>query len=519
MKSNYFSSGSAPSQIRVKREKPRKKQVNWDRTVYLLVLILVVTLITRHLLSRTYFVSGEGQVISEVVDIRSPDDIDIRMIRVKPGDFVEPGDTLFSFSFIDWQERQAEIDRVNQRIADLRFELADARERVFLKREEIRTLENRIAFLEREKEVFQERVRLNISTVFELNAINRDLFDAQSKLEMAVSEERVLGNLITRMDERLDVFVNNYFIVAQNIETRYFTSQIGGRVDNIFKKGNSQAFRSEEILTLIPDQSEVFVLSVFNRKDTRYLNTGSVMNIEFDNGDRSQGIVMQSYEARDDLLRHFRQTGTITSDYLIVELEPYDVATKDFWRTRHRSGLQITKPRYFNFLDIISSGFGTAVANIPAENEIYGLEPQTEAIQVVKSESARDKTDCKNTLINTEIWSTPEENGKIKDVTESENSPDSASSVRNQPKPIAGYSVNLHSFSDRDRARLEAQRVSEIEMFVCEHQTESGSVVWRVSAGEFETIAEARGKAEKLVTSTAQGYFITRLSDTLCRRE
>lgn len=523
MNSNYFSSGSKTSQIRVKREKPKKKQVNWDRTVYLLVLILVVTLITRALLTRTYFVSGEGQVISEVVDIRSPDDVDIRMIKVKPGDIVEPGDTLFSFSFIDWQERQSEIDLLNQRIADLRFELADAKESAFLKNEEIRSLENRIVYLEKEKEVFQERVRLNISTVFELNDLNRDLFDARSNLELTISEERVLRNLIERMDERLDLFMENYLKIARNVETRYFTSQLGGRVDNVYKKGNSQAFRSEEILTLIPEQSEVFVLSVFNRKDTRYLNTGSVMDIEFDNGDRSRGIISQSYEARDDLLRHFRQTGTITSDYLIVELEPSDENTRDIWRLKNRSGLQITKPRYFNFMDTIFSGFGTAAANRSVQPEFPepdGVERNSEQSEEAKRDRERDKTEFKTALMDTPVWSESEGNPPPAQVPfATEMGGEQAGGETEGDRVIMGYSINLYSFDDPGQAQHAVKKIAGGRAsFICEIQSDEGDMFWRVSTGEFITVDEAMEVAGQLFDSTGQDYFISRLSDQKCER-
>lgn len=524
MKSNYFSSGSKTSQIKVKREKPRKKQVNWDRTVYLLVLILALTMITRYFLTRTYFVSGEGQVISEVVDIRSPDDVDIRMIRVRPGDFVEPGDTLFSFSFIDWQERQAEIDRVNQRIADLRFELADANEKSFLKREEIRSLENRILYLSREKEAFQERVRLNISTVFELNAINRDLFDAESNLELAISEARVLKNLIERMEERLDLFLENYYKIAQNVETRFFTSQLGGRIDNVYKKGNSQAFRSEEILTLIPDHSEVFVLSVFNRKDTRYLTSGSIMNIEFDNGDRSHGVITQTYEARDDLLRHFRQTGTITSDYLIVELEPSDENTRDFWRAKNRSGLQISKPRYFNLRETIASGFGTAIANRVDERNPVPLDSdllQNEIVNQQKSESVRDKTNCnpnlsgiddlyESNIISRELSPEADEEIIFPEVTDLE---------AEESRAIDGFSINLYTFGDPERAGNEAIRIQTgLSRFVCEMENGEGRQLWRVSTGQFSTFDKARIKAEELFADQGKEFFISLLAEESCNR-
>lgn len=531
MKSNYFTPGSKTSQIRVKREKPKKKQVNWDRTVYLLVLILVVTMFTRYMLSRTYFVTGEGQVISEVVDIRSPDDIDIRMIRVRPGDIVERGDTLFSFSFIDWQERQAEIDRVNQRIADLRFELADARERVYLKGEEIRTLENRIQFLEREREAFQERVRLNISTVFELNAINRDLFDARSKLELTISEERVLRNLIDRMEERVELFLDHYYQVAQTIETRYFVSQLGGRVDNVYKKGSSQAFRSEEILTLIPDQSDVYVLSVFNRKDTRYLDRGAMMNIEFDNGERSQGIIAQSYEARDDLLRHFRQTGTITSDYLIVELMPYDETTRDIWRMRHRSGLKISKPRYFNLIESISSAFGLAVANRSSHldevdlDQLAGLDEEIEKIRMEKMEVPRDKTDCRPVQDNSDVWNSRQtsrtETLTTNRVLETINANESVERAAEESltKIIEGHTINLYSFTDLESAREKAGLIdTELCVFICQAETGSGSVVWRVSAGQFENSQDARHEAAGLFQPQGISFFITGLNENRCQR-
>lgn len=77
-----------------------------------------------------------------------------------------------------------------------------------------------------------------------------------------------------------------------------------------------------------------------------------------------------------------------------------------------------------------------------------------------------------------------------------------------------GYSIVLHSFNDEENARAAATDLSEQGYrALVNSRTVAGSPMWRVSVGQFETLADAQNAANELPTPHNTQNFIQRIQD------
>ena len=92
------------AQIRYLDEKvmgKKKSRFNWDRVVYLSILGLIVFFVLRYFFISNFYISANGQVIFDNVDISQTEDIRIEKFFFEEGDNIKAGDTLFSYLIED----------------------------------------------------------------------------------------------------------------------------------------------------------------------------------------------------------------------------------------------------------------------------------------------------------------------------------------------------------------------------------------------------------------------------------
>src|SRR5690625_856387 len=143
MKSKYFSTRYQPSQIRGTREKSAPKKTNWDRIVYLTFLIVVLIFVGYYLTQRIFYISGDGRVVIEKVVIRSPGDIRVDRLFAATGHPVSRGDTLFSFSFQNWELQKEAREELLREIERINLDIASVEDQILLKEQEIERSEER----------------------------------------------------------------------------------------------------------------------------------------------------------------------------------------------------------------------------------------------------------------------------------------------------------------------------------------------------------------------------------------
>ena len=104
-----------------------------------------------------------------------------------------------------------------------------------------------------------------------------------------------------------------------------------------------QVFKSDQILRIKPNNADVYIYAVVDREDAEYTAAGTGIKIEFDDGTHSSGVVRRSYDAREDVIEHFRQTGYLTNDFLVLELIAPDSTTRADWGSETEKACPFTK--------------------------------------------------------------------------------------------------------------------------------------------------------------------------------
>ncbi len=512
MKSEYFNKRSQSTQLRGHREKPKPKQINWDRIVYFILLLLIAGFLSYYLFMNTFYVSGEGLVVTETVKVRAPADIEIREQLVSRNSYIQKGEPLFRYSPINWIDQTIDqIEELQENISDEQEDIENLQDDITLKRQTIQEIQDRIAYLEQQKENFQERVRLNAATSYELDEVEGSLFTARSSLRQAQVELNVLVNNLNRhiqIRENLEADIRQAQSNDGRLQTYY--SPISGHVFDIFTSENQQAFRSDQIISIKPTQADVYIFSVFDREDAKYVSPGTVMKIEFDNGEESEGVIRSSYDARENLIDHFEQTGSLTTEYFVVEVIPIDSTARAQWLELDRSGLNIYRRKVgSNEVNLPNQEIDESELNLSStdreEEEQNQIQPDTATVQTeassISESSATTDQEASEPVTHTETVDQQEavtpQYGLMGDTFYDQ---------------LTGYSINLYSFDDEETAasasdeiRREGYRV-DVEPVTVQDQD-----MWRVSVGQFKTIEDAQAAAETLPSSIAGDYFINRI--------
>lgn len=511
MKSEYFNKRSQTTQLRGHREKPKPKQINWDRIVYFVLLILILGFLSYYLFLNTFYVSGEGLVVSETVKVRAPSDIEVREQLISRNSVVEKGEPLFRYTPINWTDRKMdEIDKLQENLSDKQEEIEDLQDDITLKRQSIEEIQDRIDYLEKERENFQEKVRLNAATSYELDEVENSLFSARSNLRQAQTELNVLRNNLNRhIQVRASFETDIQQIRSGESEVQTYYSPVSGRVLDIFTSENQQAFRSDQIVSIKPTQADVYIFSVFDREDAEYIQPGTVMNIEFDNGEESEGVIRSSYDARENLIDHFEQTGSLTTEYFVVEVVPLNAETRTQWLELDRSGLDIYRKK------VGASEVSPPDRTVNTSNDNIISADQFDE----QSESISDSTSIQSSTPSASETSSsldeePEE--PVANIGVSDEQGNSApqyglmgDSFYDQ---LDGYSINLYTFKDQEKASTTSEQIRKEGFRVgVQAVTIRDQDMWRVSVGQFKTIEDAQTAAESLPSSIAGDYFINRI--------
>jgi multidrug resistance efflux pump len=346
MKSEYFKKGSQPSNIRGTREKKQPESKNWDKIIYLSFVAIILFAILYVVFFNTFFVTGEGVVVSENVDIKAPNDINVENYFKNYGEEVQRGDSLFSYVSMDWAKRIEEVNKLREKVGELENEQSDIEDEIYLKNRVIELTKNRIDFYEEKQAEIRQKVELDLVSSTELSAIERDLFEERTRLEEIETEQQVLNNQKDRLDRRIIELQNDLRDGVGDQLVQVFNSPVSGRVTEVYESNSKQIFRSERVLRIKPEESEPYIMSFFPRDDVEHLEIGMVFSIDFDNGEKSEGAVRDIYDAREDIIEHFEQTGNLVLENVIVELTPIDSSASQQWSKYNRMGLQASRTKY-----------------------------------------------------------------------------------------------------------------------------------------------------------------------------
>lgn len=345
MQSGQFNTNKAT--IRGNREKDTPQKTNWDRIIYLTLLSVAFIFISYYLINRNFFVVGDGRVITNELQVVSPSDIRFQEFYVEPGDTVEKSDTLFRFTFIEWQQSMDSLETLKKRLNDASNELEDVLSELRIKNIEAERATEQLQYFDDRLTQIKKEVRLGVSTVSEMKSVQDKIMNERGDLSLINEQIDLLEN---RRNNLQAMIANPYGNDGSGIPRdapsmqHIYTAPVPGIVTMVYKSPSEIGLKSERVLSILSEQSQLRIKAIFQQNSGKYLSIGDEMNVTFDNGDKSKGVVTDIYAAEALIDRPTGSQSELEfSVQIVAELKPEDPLELDRWKSYNKMGVTVKK--------------------------------------------------------------------------------------------------------------------------------------------------------------------------------
>lgn len=285
-------------------EKPKKKK-NWDRLIYIIILIVLCSIGGYFLVDYLCYVSGKGQVVMETIDIRVPRNVRIMHFYKSEGDKVKANDTLFSyvneengFAITDSSKSDAHLNP-----EWVEKELFSLREKIKLNEVDINELRQQLKIKQHDYREAQAQVKLNVLPYDNLYRLKENMEDIKSRittleqgnhtnLQMAEALAMKLKDNVVKENAYYDDALQ-YLSMNDERNMQFYYAPADGYINSILKKASELSI--QESILLLQREDKLFVRAYFDSKYIRSIKENDTVNIVFPDDVKSLGIVKRLY--------------------------------------------------------------------------------------------------------------------------------------------------------------------------------------------------------------------------------
>lgn len=358
------------------KSRKTKSPFNWDRVIYLTLLVLLFLFLIRFTYRSVFYIDGNGQVLFEKVDIRHTDDIRILEFYKNEGDDVKVGDTLFTYFLDDdlfngggsnavsistagksnsWIDKEIyvlkkNVDLNKVRISDYELMLESSMNDLVRVQNEVildaishtnlENLEYRIEKLENDINLLGAQNRIYRKQLGYLYKLKEDEESAK-KQKIEIDQNTANGTLSSS-----DVFGMTSSDLLAGINDQqgfnYFTCPIEGNITRILKQAFEVALKTENIMSLHQPE-HVHIRGYFDQGDLGEIHEGDVVDIEFPDGTMSEGRVDRFEFSTRILPEEFQKKFEPTTRTLAVDILPLNDSDLEIWKKYFKLSVKISK--------------------------------------------------------------------------------------------------------------------------------------------------------------------------------
>ena len=359
------------------KSRKTKSPFNWDRLIYLSLLILLLLFLLKYTYREVFYIEGDGQVLFEKVDIRHTDDIRILEFYKKEGDEVEVGDTLFTYFLDDdlfsgggasnavsistagksnsWIDKEIyvlkkNIDLNRVRIKDYKTmlesfnnDLERVQNEVILdavSHTNLENLEYRIEKLENDITLLSAQNGIYRKQLGYLKKLKEDEEKAK-KQKIEIQQNTANGTLDSK---KVFGLTSSDLLAGINDQQgfNYFTCPIKGSITSIKKQAFEVALKTEIIMALHQPKN-VHIRGYFDQEDLSDIHEGNIVDIEFPDGTDSKGRVDRFEFSTRILPEEFQKKFEPTTRTLAVDILPLDSTDLVIWKKYFKLSVKISK--------------------------------------------------------------------------------------------------------------------------------------------------------------------------------
>ena len=362
MQSFSFKSNFDENQNVEKLIKERNRKIARQQVIFAFVLLVVLALLAWYFIRKTIYTEFDGYVHTEYKDYRAVEDIYIFDQYTEEGDIVVPGDTLYSYTYINMFGSGAVGSQpdiiVNNRNMRLQRDNAYA---------EANVLRVRIAELEQQIAREDHNIQFGMTDNSHKMDLERQLAITRAELNATMNKARLYGNIHNETNTVIAGgaqygidFSNEQWGIDHALRTlyennapiiRYAVAQDTAIVTKIWAPSFSRVFKKEHIIQLEDlsyDKSNVQVIAWVPTQDMGKINNNTRAEVIV-NDDVSFMASVQLLGARtEDLPEELRNNLSHTYTAVMVVFSPDRDQQLPLWAVVDRVPVRVRIKNYEN---------------------------------------------------------------------------------------------------------------------------------------------------------------------------
>lgn len=315
---------------------------NWDRIVYLSILGLIVFFVLRYFFLHSFYITADGQVLFETVEIGETQDIRIERFLIEEGDNMKVGDTLFTYLIEDPNEFAIKSNEAASNQSNwAEREMYALQKSIELNNSQIASDEKLMNSYKSQLKRLENEVILGAATERDLNNLEYQISKLETTISLAQSENEVLAKQINDLK-------NNKAGVQKKEEPatfspyRAFVSPIDGYIARIFKEPYEVALKSQVIMKVHRADS-VHVKGYFDQEDLKYVNVGDMVDVSFPDGKESEGVIKRFYTSTVLIPEEFQEKYEPAKRTIAVDIVPAPGADLEIWKRYYKLSVKLRK--------------------------------------------------------------------------------------------------------------------------------------------------------------------------------
>jgi len=323
-----------------------RKRVNWDRIVYLVVLLILVGSLVLYLLDKYIYLSVSGQVVYKSHLVYLPNDSRIYDIYFEEDEMVEEGDTLFSYRAEINRTDNALFNSIQSAEASKERDLSDARRNLLVKQTEYNENLKLIASYQKKIEEIELMVLLDANSSERINSYQIEIDKLKSKNEVILAEIRYWQNYIANAPRRTSSYQNNLNARISDLnQFKVYISTVTGKIDRINYEVDELVYKGQQILDIVED--EIYAICYLREDDFGLLLEGDMVDVKFANGQKDKGVVKLIFANLENIPSRYLRIVSAPNDYMLVVIEPLDETGLEKWEVNVNQRIKVTKQRNF----------------------------------------------------------------------------------------------------------------------------------------------------------------------------
>lgn len=344
-----FSLRKKQSVIKTLKEPPKEKPgINWQRILFIGVLLLIAFSIGKRIYRGTLLIIGDGQVRLAKQSVEFTDDIRLSAILVAEGDTVQTGDTLFFYKYENINTNGTTTVSQDEPSADwLIREKLNTKKQISMKKAALKRFKQQLEFKNKELEHQKELIILGVNDIeSRLSYIQNDILRLESQREVMLKEIYYLRKHLKALEaqelEERKTRIQRYASVSAITP---YIAKIPGIIGQINLDPNEVCYKQEKVLA-IHQLNHLSMKAFFDPYDVPHINKGDKVWISFPDGSKGSGIIHNFYVSTYAVPAEFQKKYEPIERNVVAEVLPMNELEMTKWLKFYKMQAEVSKYRY-----------------------------------------------------------------------------------------------------------------------------------------------------------------------------